>query len=144
MRMAAVILLAVSSGCCSEQVSITDDWTGYLVPVMVDVGVMRGRVVHPSYVAFICREYIDQCWEWNMDLSFSHRSKPEVICKVSDDLVLYSRNAKNCDLQNVPIPCGGIIEVKETSLRDAIVKVCDNYGLVCSFGEYSVVISIDN
>lgn len=144
MRIAAVILLAVSSGCCAEQVPITDDWTGYLVPVMVDVGAMRGRVVHPSYVAFMCREYIDRCWEWNMDLSFSHCSKPVVICKVSDDLVLHSRNAKNSDLQKVPIPCGGIIEVKETSLRDAIVKACDNYGLACSFGENSVVIFIDN
>ncbi len=42
------------------------------------------------------------------------------------------------------IPCGGVIEFKETSLCDAIANVCDNYGLGCSFENHSVIIALPN
>ena len=143
MRIAVAILLVFFSGCCAEQVSITDDWTRYLVLAPNDGAAMRERA-SSSYIVSICREYIDMCWEWNVDLSLSLRNKPVVICKVPDDVELHSRNVKINDLQTDPIPCGGIMEIKEISVRDAIVKVCDNYGLTCSFGYNSITISVDN
>ena len=110
------------------------------MPVPVDDNEIYLPPSTPSRVASMCREYIDQCWEWNVDLSLSNRNKPVVICNVEDDVVLQPRKVRLDNIQELPIPCGGVIEFKETSLCDAIANVCDNYGLRCSFENHSVII----
>ena len=144
MRMILAMLLALSSGCCAERALITNDWTRCPVPVPVDDNEIYLPPSTPSRVASMCREYIDQCWEWNVDLSLSNQNKPVVICNVADNVVLQPRKVRLDNIQELPIPCGGVIEFKETSLCDAIANVCDNYGLRCSFENHSVIIALPN
>ena len=145
MRIVAVMLFALLSGCCAERAQTTNDyWTGYSVLVPVDVNSLRWPQASSSLVAAMCREYIDQCWERNIDLHLSNRDKPVVICKVPDDMELQPRNARPDSLQERLIPCDGVSDSRLTRLCDAIANVCDNYGLTCSFENNSVTIELPN
>lgn len=144
MKLFVLVAIVFVLGCCSVDESIPEEWSSYLVPITIDSKAGHYSEVSPSYITSICREYIDHCWEWNVELSRLRCNKPVVTCLVPDGVMVHSIDAGTRDSNKVPIiPCGGIIEIRQSSIHDAIVKFCDNYGLRCSFGHCSVTIDID-